>query len=407
MADSIVLNYKDASCDLCDIGKKYDTDKTSYKRAGHTHAYTLVYNDLFKSKRNKPVSIAELGILDGASLLMWNEYFTNPTIHGFEYNPALIDKFKRYNLPHIQLYPINITDPQNVKQSFHDASATYDIIIDDTTHQFPDQLNVIRNAYQYLNPGGILIIEDIFKKYNENDYLVALSEVLPNFQEYYFVSVEHKNRNSVGWDNDKLFILVKHGEPQFPSLRTISIPGCKLSIITPCYRQQNLSKMFNSIRFDLIDKWYIIYDTSKGMVYTKQYVGHPKIEELECSGGISGNPQRNLGVTQVHDGFIYFLDDDNIVHPEFWSILPTAVPDRFYTWDQARDSNGRVLKGAECKLGRIDTAMFMIPRDMMTGLKWTEARYDADGLIIEDIYRVYSDKHVYIPRILAYYNKLV
>jgi len=404
MADSIVVNYKDAKCDLCDIGKKYDTDKTSYKRSGHTHAYTLVYNDLFKSKRNTPVTIAELGILDGASLLMWNEYFTNATIHGFEYNPKLIQQFKRYNLPHINLHPINVTDAQNVHDSFKNVSATYDIIIEDTTHQFPDQINVIRNAYQYLNPGGILIIEDIFKKYNEKDYLVALGEILPHFQEYYFVSVEHVNRNSVGWDNDKLFILVKQGEPQFQSLRA---GPCKLSIITPCYRQQNLERIFNSIRFDMIDKWYIIYDTSKNRTYNKKYLSHPKIQELECNGGISGNPQRNLGVQQVNDGFIYFLDDDNIVHPEFWSILPTAVPDRFYTWDQARDSKGKVLKGAECKINRIDTAMFMIPRFMMNGLKWTESRYDADGLLIQDIYRVYGDKHVYIPRTLAYYNKIV
>ena len=33
----------------------------------------------------------------------------------------------------------------------------YDIIIEDTTHHFEDQIRVIENCYQHLKPGGILI----------------------------------------------------------------------------------------------------------------------------------------------------------------------------------------------------------------------------------------------------------
>ena len=175
----------------------------------------------------------------------------------------------------------------------------------------------------------------------------------------------------------------------------------KLSIITPCYRQKNLEKVYSSIRFELIDKWYIIYDTSNDRKYTKQYVGHPKIEELECSGGISGNPQRNLGIEQVKDGFIYFLDDDNMIHLDFWSILPMIVSDKFYTWDSTRGSG---LSGNRCKVGQIDTAMYMVPKNMMEGLRWIESKYEADGIFIEEIYKRYPHKHVYIPRKLAYYN---
>lgn len=175
-------------------------------------------------------------------------------------------------------------------------------------------------------------------------------------------------------------------------------PIVKLSIITPCYRQHNLEKCRMSIQFDLIDKWYIVYDTSKNRSYNKLYTDHPKIQELECSGGISGNPQRNLGIDQVKDGFIYFLDDDNMVHLDFWSILPTVIPDRFYTWDGTRCS------GSQCKVAKIDTAMYMVPKSMVGDLRWKESLYEADGVFIEEIYKRYPDKHVYIPRLLAYYN---
>ena len=119
----------------------------------------------------------------------------------------------------------------------------YDIIIEDTTHQFEDQIRVIQNVYTKLKPGGILIIEDIFKRYNENDYIVALGDIMSHFQDYYFVSLDHANRNSTGWDNDKLFILVKNGEPLFKNEN-------KLTIITPSYRTQNLQKLKESMDFN-------------------------------------------------------------------------------------------------------------------------------------------------------------
>ena len=92
----------------------------------------------------------------------------------------------------------------------------YDIIIEDTTHQFEDQIRVIENVYKYLKPGGILIIEDIFKSYNENNYINRLTPILQHFQDYYFVELDHNNKNSTGWNNDKLFVLIKSGgEPIF------------------------------------------------------------------------------------------------------------------------------------------------------------------------------------------------
>jgi hypothetical protein len=109
-----------------------------------------------------------------------------------------------------------------------------------------------------------------------------------------------------------------------------------LTIITPCCIQLNIQKVFNSIQFDKIEKWIIVYDTSKGRKYNKLYENHPKIIEVECNAGISGNPQRNYGMTLVDDGFIYFLDDDNIVHPDFWSILDSLDPQYFYSFDQHR-----------------------------------------------------------------------
>jgi hypothetical protein len=95
---TLKINYNRNSSELCLIGKKYDTDKSSQRNnvtnRRHCHPYTLFYEGLFRNRKHTPLKIAELGILDGASLAMWQEYFTNAEIFGFEYNDELINNFK-------------------------------------------------------------------------------------------------------------------------------------------------------------------------------------------------------------------------------------------------------------------------------------------------------------------------
>ena len=155
---SLNIDYKSNCSELCLIGQKYDTDKSSMRynvtNQRHCHPYTLFYDSLFKSKKNEKLEIAELGILEGASLLMWNEYFTNANLYGFEYDYNLIKNFKdKYNNSRIKLSHIDVTDKESIQISFKNVNMMYDIIIDDTTHQFEDQIRVIENSYQYLKPG--------------------------------------------------------------------------------------------------------------------------------------------------------------------------------------------------------------------------------------------------------------
>jgi hypothetical protein len=179
-----------------------------------------------------------------------------------------------------------------------------------------------------------------------------------------------------------------------------------LTIITPCSRQHNIPKISNSIKFNKIHKWIIVYDTSKDRTYNKLYKNHPKILEVECNDGISGNPQRNYGMSLVDDGWIYFLDDDNIIHPKFWSIFNKLNCSKFYTFDQARDKQGGVLPGHTIALNHIDTAMFIVHKKHIGNIKWHNDRYNADGYFICDINENNKDAHIYINDIAAYYNFL-
>ena len=109
----------------------------------------------------------------------------------------------------------------------------------------------------------------------------------------------------------------------------------RITIITSCSRPENLSLLFESIKFDFVEKWIIIYDTSKGNKYNWMYKNNPKILEAECPDeGVFGNAQKNFGLKFVKGGQVYFLDDDNIMHPNFWNIILSLKEDCVYMWDR-------------------------------------------------------------------------
>lgn len=400
---SLKINYLNNSSELCEIGKKYDTDKSSQRNnvtdSRHCHPYTLFYDGLFKNRKEEHLKIAELGILDGASLLMWNEYFKNAEIYGFEYNDDLINNFKqKFNNQQITLANINVTNKESIVNAFRNLNVLYDIIIEDTTHQFEDQIRVIENTYLYLKPGGMLIIEDIFKSYNETDYIDRLTPILQHFQDYYFVELDHNNKNSTGWNNDKLFVLIKGGdEPIFKNTN-------KLTIITPSYRVNNLLEIKKSINFEYIEEWIIVYDGSKITDNPKIFENNNKIKEYVFKGeGISGNPQRNYALTKITnpDTLIYYLDDDNIFHPDMYKLLNIIDNDKMYTFNQYNR-----LKGNNIQIGGIDAAMGLIPYKICKNEKWILDKYEADGYYIVECYNKNKNIHIFIDNDLCYYNKI-
>jgi 2-polyprenyl-3-methyl-5-hydroxy-6-metoxy-1,4-benzoquinol methylase len=401
--ETLHIHYNNNTSELCEIGKKYDTDKTSQRNnvtdIRHCHPYTLFYDGLFRNKKEETLKIAELGI--GPSLLAWKEYFINAEIYGFDYDNMVIDQFKQqFNNDRITLANMNVHDTNSIIKACCEANVSYDVIIEDTTHQFEDQIRVIENIYQYVKPGGLIIIESIFKSYNENDYIQRLQPILHHFQEHYFIEVDHVNKNSTGWDNDKLFVLVKGGsEPIFKNTN-------KLTLITPSYRVTNLMDIKNSINFEYIDEWIIVYDGSKITDNPKLFENQEnnKIKEYVYKGeGISGNPQRNYALTKISNPntLLYYLDDDNIIHPKLYQLLKIVDHTKLYTFNQ-----GTRCRGNNIRPGGIDTAMIIIPYELCKNEKWILDNYEADGHYIKACYDANSNVHIYVNNDLCYYNKI-
>ena len=132
--------------------KQYKTDKEEL------HQYcSLIYQNLFKAIQSKKMDILEIGIKNGSSLVLWNEFFTNAIVYGIDNANLIGHRLDAY--PRIK--PI-IQDAYNPKVLNH--LPLFDIIIDDGPHTLESQIQFIRMYFHKLKQGGILIIEDIAKE---------------------------------------------------------------------------------------------------------------------------------------------------------------------------------------------------------------------------------------------------
>lgn len=211
MIPRIVIDSSEAMTDLCSLGRATGTDKSPYNTVAHRHPYTAVYSMLFAPLKNKPVHFAEIGVAGGASALMWDIYFAHPDaqIRMFDRDQNFLANAQRHVGKRFTFHLMDVSVDGDVYRALGEDK--YDIIIDDSSHDFYHQIRIIKEAWPRLKSGGTLVIEDIFRNEDEEKYIKYLADttILKDAAAAYFVMCEHKNKWSPGWDNDKLLILVK------------------------------------------------------------------------------------------------------------------------------------------------------------------------------------------------------
>ena len=194
---------------MCRMGVKYPTDKSPYNKNPklHKHAYTAIYSMLFSNLRYKNITVGEVGILDNQSMLIWREFFTKAKLYGFECDQNRIDKANLDKIPNCAYSYMDVKDTKIIESALSLTKTRFDILIEDSTHVFEDQIRFVSVAYEYIKPGGFIVIEDIFKKAEESAYSEALSHLSDYFSQAMFINANHGLRYSPGWDNDKILVL--------------------------------------------------------------------------------------------------------------------------------------------------------------------------------------------------------
>lgn len=208
--NKIVFNSLNSISNLCEIGAKYDTDKSPISNINLRHSYTLLYDFIFNKVKYQNLKIAEIGIWKNGGIKSFLEYFPNAEIHGFEKEDYLISEAKKHNLKNTTYHSVDISNPQSITDSLRNSGGDFDIIIEDADHRFEHQVNVVLNIVEFLKPGGVLIIEDIFKSISEEEFEIKITPVKKYFDSIWFVDPYHDLQYTGNWDNDRLLVLYRN-----------------------------------------------------------------------------------------------------------------------------------------------------------------------------------------------------
>lgn len=142
---------------LENLGRRYKTDKMH-----SAHGYLSLYSILFSHLTDTVVNLTEIGLFNGASALMWTDFFPRAHIFGIEKAPSDVLRERlqaRIDAGRITLLQCDSTDPQKMHQLF--AKETMDIIIDDGAHDGRSQQITLASLWYAVRPGGLYIIEDV------------------------------------------------------------------------------------------------------------------------------------------------------------------------------------------------------------------------------------------------------
>lgn len=134
-----------------DLMTRYGSDKNN------AHSYGPVYDELFAPKRHSATNILEVGVMYGASLYAWRDYFPNAHIVGMDHHSTPINDFR------ICTVRADSRDPKQIRDGFKlsDVKIPFDIVIDDGGHWLEEQIPTFQNLREFIRPGGLYVVEDI------------------------------------------------------------------------------------------------------------------------------------------------------------------------------------------------------------------------------------------------------
>lgn len=164
---------------------------------------------------------------------MWNEYFSNSNIIASDHVENM--KVEMNKLKNVTFHHIDVTNSNSIINICL-KYGPFDIIIEDSSHKFNDQIRVIDSTFEHVKKGGSLIIEDImedkniFLKYNNERYGkmtyfnsedASMAENVSIEQLYNiklkeehkragtFYTLRHGNSYAPGWNNNKILVFSK------------------------------------------------------------------------------------------------------------------------------------------------------------------------------------------------------
>ena len=146
---------------LLELYNKHYDPKTGWPDKNSVHSYIEVYEEILKPYRDKNINILEIGLMNGESLRMWDEYFEGK-VHGIDCSITPIDGKANLTNAIEEGFNISIGDASNCDDiaRFY-KYYQFGVVIEDANHDLTQQLQIFNVLKSYLEEDFIYIIEDV------------------------------------------------------------------------------------------------------------------------------------------------------------------------------------------------------------------------------------------------------
>ena len=129
----------------------YPTDKDTH------HNYLTIYSELLGKWEKEAINILEVGTWKGGSMKLFEDYFTNANIIGYD-----------IVAPEVQLERAKVIVKDFYYNEVVNELPELTIAIDDGPHDVNSQLKFVQIVYPKLVKGGILIVEDVRPEFKQH-----------------------------------------------------------------------------------------------------------------------------------------------------------------------------------------------------------------------------------------------
>lgn len=186
-------------------------------------------------------------------------------------------------------------------------------------------------------------------------------------------------------------------------------------VITRCTRPDNLKKIYSSFNgYDRL-KWTVVFDGSCLAEIELELLGWltkvgASYRIFYSKKGSYLYPEMNKVISSNKGLWNILIDDDNIVHPDYFSSLESLIQgnttSNIFVYNQVlEDDSIRLCSPEATVVGGIDLAQFTFHSEVMN-LTSFKAGYCGDGEFIEELYKRVPEDFMFIDKELCYYNYL-
>ena len=190
---------------------QYDQPLKNKKEKVQAHGYAKFYEDYFKNIKNEKLKILEIGSFYGNASASLFFYFKNAFLYAGDIFPDLF----RYKSTRVKNFFVNSSEEVSIKDNIITKNIKFNIIIEDASHSFKDQIISLFLLFKSLEPKGLFIIEeldfpDTRKDMNLKDEHPTLREILNKIKkslDFYseYVSPEDKKYFMENFDSIEVF----------------------------------------------------------------------------------------------------------------------------------------------------------------------------------------------------------